>query len=222
MKATLRIVVIVMVLCVTASVMATAQDAKKAAASEKPGKIELFNGKDLTGWELFTPDKNVDPKTIWSVQDGVLHCKGEPRGYCRTTKKYSDYKLTFQWRWPEKGGNSGLLMHISTPDKVWPRSIEGQLACNDAADFWVIDGTDFKEHTDKSDRRVLKKFPSNERPLGEWNTMIARCQGNTIWLWVNGLLQNKATETTVTEGYIGLQSEGTPIEFRNIILEPLK
>ncbi|NIA15590.1 MAG: DUF1080 domain-containing protein, partial [Nitrospiraceae bacterium] len=132
-----------------------------------------------------------------------------------------NYRLTLEWRWPDGAGNSGVLLHIHEPDAVWPKAIEGQLQSGHAADFWVIGGTDFKEHTNKNDRRVIKRKRSNEKPLGEWNQYEIVCKGNTIRLYVNGLLQNSATETTVTKGYIGLQSEGTPIEFRNIILEPL-
>jgi hypothetical protein len=184
-------------------------------------KVELFNGKDFSGWKLFIPDEKVDPATVWSIKDEVVHCVGKPAGYMRTEQAYSDYRLTFEWRWPEGGGNSGLLMHIQDGDKVWPKSIEGQLQHEHAADFWVIDGTDFKEHTNPADRRVPKRMDSNEKPLGEWNRYEVICKGNTIRLYINGLLQNTATETTVTSGYIGLQSEGTPVEFRNIVLEPL-
>lgn len=191
------------------------------AAGAEEAKVELFNGKDFSGWKLFIPDEKVNPATVWTVKEGVVHCTGKPAGYMRTEQAYSDYRLTFEWRWPEGGGNSGLLMHIQEGDKVWPKSIEGQLQHEHAADFWVIDGTDFKEHTDSADRRVPKRTDSNEKPLGEWNRYEAVCKGNTIRLYINGLLQNTATETTVTSGYIGLQSEGTPIEFRNIVLEPL-
>ncbi len=203
----------------TAAVVAVPAAFGDDATEEK--KVKLFNGEDFEGWKLFIPDEDVDPKTVWSVENGTIHCKGKPTGYMRTTEKYGDYKLTFQWRWPEGGGNSGLLMHISLPDRVWPKSIEGQLQSRHAGDFWVIGGTDFKEHTNKSDRRVPKSGKDSEAAPGKWNTMVAVCKGNTIELSVNGVLQNKATETTVTEGYIGLQSEGTPIEFRHIVLERL-
>jgi len=197
--------------------------AKAAGTAPSTGKaIALFNGRDFSGWKLFVPDSTVDPATVWSVRDGVVHCTGRPAGYMRTEKAYGDYRLRFEWRWPTKGGNSGLLVHISGRDKVWPKSIEGQLANENAGDFWVIGGTDFKEHTNKGDRRVPKKRRHNERDIGQWNTMEAVCAGNTIRLYVNGLLQNEATETTVTEGCIGLQSEGTPVEFRHIVLEPLE
>ncbi len=183
--------------------------------------VRLFNGQDLSGWKLFIPDENVDPATVWQVQDGVIHCTGDPAGYIRTTEEHENYLLRFDWRWPEAGGNSGLLMHISGEDMVWPKSIEAQLMSENAGDFFIIEGTDFKERVNKDDRRVAKKESSSEKPLGEWNTIRARVVGDAITIWVNGVLQNTATETTVTKGYIGLQSEGTPIEFRNITLRPI-
>ncbi|MBI4557280.1 MAG: DUF1080 domain-containing protein [Candidatus Hydrogenedentes bacterium] len=209
------------------AVPATAQKKKKkedeeAGQAEAGKTVSLFNGKDFTGWKLFIPDPNVDPKTVWEVRDGVVLCNGKPAGYMRTEKEYENYRLRFEWRWTEKGGNSGLLMHISGDDMVWPKSIEGQLQHENAADFWVIGGADFKEHVNQEERRVPKKSPHNEKPLGEWNQYEAVCKGNTIKLYINGLLQNEATETTVTKGYLGLQSEGAPIEFRNITLELLE
>jgi len=184
-------------------------------------KIELWNGKDFSGWKLFLRDPNVDVKTVWSVKDGVIRCEGKPVGYMRTEADYAEYKLHVEWRWPEGAGNSGVLLHMSEPDRVWPKSIECQLASGNAGDFWVIGGTDFKEHTDKKHRRVAKKAESSEKPLGEWNSYDIICKGNTIRVFVNGVLQNEATGTTVKSGKICLQSEGKPIEFRNIYIEPL-
>ena len=206
------------------SLLAVAADTVDAPAAETPPstQVKLFNGENLDGWTLFIPGGTVDPKTVWSVHDGVVRCEGKPAGYMRTTKTYGNYKLHIEWRWPIKGGNSGLLLHISGEDKVWPKSIEAQLAHENAGDFWVIGGAEFKEHTNEKDRRVPKRHQHNEKKIGEWNTMEAVCDGNTIRVTVNGLLQNVATETTVTEGYIGLQSEGTPVEFRNIVLDPIE
>lgn len=182
--------------------------------------VTLFNGENFDGWELFIPDKNADPDQTWSADDGIVRCKGKPVGYMRTTRQYAQYKLRFDWRWPRGGGNSGCLLHVCGEDAVWPKSIESQLQSEHAGDFWVIGGTDFKEHVNKGDRRVPKQHAHNEKPLGKWNTMEVVCKDNTIQVYVNGMLQNEATETTVNAGYIGLQSEGTPIEFRNIRLEP--
>ena len=181
--------------------------------------VELFNGEDFSGWKLFLPDEGADPAETWQVKDSIVMCSGEPAGYMRTTDTYSDYVLTFEWRWPKGGGNSGVLLHIQEEDEVWPKSIEGQLQHQSAADFWVIGGTDFNEREGVIGRRLPKAKPSTEKPLGEWNQYTVEAKGDTIILSINGEVQNIATGATVREGYIGLQSEGTPIEFRNITLQ---
>lgn len=94
--------------------------------------VELFNGKDFTGWKLFIPDPNAEVTRTWSVKNGVIHCTGEPAGYLRTTTPYNNYELTLEWRFPGKGGNSGVLLHIQDKDEVWPKSIEAQLNSGDA------------------------------------------------------------------------------------------
>jgi hypothetical protein len=98
-------------------------------------KTRLWNGKDFSGWKLHVDDKTVDVDSVWSVTDGVIHCKGVPNGYIRTLKDYSNYKLHLEWRWAEKPTNSGVLLHASGPDKVWPKCIESQLQAGNAGDF---------------------------------------------------------------------------------------
>ncbi len=208
------------------ALLAVALFAAAAVAADDPApppqhRIALFNGADFTGWKLFLPDKGADPFNTWSVRDGVIRCTGSPAGYLRTTETYSDYTLSFEWRWPADGGNSGVLIHVQDKDEVWPKSIEGQLQSGHAGDIWVIGGTTFTEHVNKDDRRVVKREESSEKPLGEWNQYKVVCKGDTIELYINGTLQNRATGCTVTSGFIGLQSEGTPIEFRNIHIEPM-
>lgn len=185
-------------------------------------KTELWNGRDFTGWKLFVEDENVDVGTVWSVREGVIHCAGKPFGYMRTLADYTDYKLHVEWRWAAKPTNSGIFVHMREPDMIWPESIECQLYAGHAGDLITIGDTDFKEREDKSKRVVGKKTESSEKPPGEWNEADILCSGNTVTIFVNGVLQNEATETNVTSGKICLQSEGSPIEFRNVYIKPLK
>ncbi len=191
-----------------------------AVLSGCSGKTALFNGQNLDGWVPVLADPSADPAAVWSVQDGVLRCDGKPNGYIRTEQTYSDYRLHLEWRWPEKPTNSGVLLHITGPDKLWPTCIEAQLMYQNAGDFYAIGGTEFKQL--QSGRRLAKQHDTNETEPGQWNTYDIVCRDNTITLTVNGLVQNRATETSVSAGPIGLQSEGSPIEFRNIYLEPLE
>jgi len=189
-------------------------------------KIVLFNGKDLIGWKLFVPDPNHDVTKTWSVVDSMIRCEGKPNGYMRTEKIYADYLLHVEWRWPEKGGNSGVLIHNSGDDVVWPKSLECQLASGNAGDFWAIGGVEFKEHAEGgqrvSGRRTVKLKSSSEKPVGQWNAYDIVCKDNWVVVLVNGVLQNVATNCSEKSGRVCLQSEGTPIEFRNIYIEPLE
>jgi hypothetical protein len=191
-------------------------------------KIMLWNGKDFTGWKLYLPpDAGVDVKDVWSVKDGVVHCKGKPNGYMRTEKEYADYHLHLEWRWVEKPTNSGVLLHAQGPDKVWPQCIEAQLKAQSAGDFVLIGGSgitvDGQDKQDVTKRFVSipKKKPSNEKPAGQWNSYdIHCCKGGCIKIFVNGELQNEGVKATLKSGWICLQSEGSPIEFRSIYIQP--
>jgi len=183
-------------------------------------QVRLFNGKNMNGWKPYLSDQNVHPSRVWSVKNGVIRCEGKPNGYIRTTQVYSNYKLHLEWRWPEKPTNSGVLLHMSEPDKIWPKCIEAQLMNRNAGDFIAMGGTGFAEL--KKGKRLPKKHESNEKEPGQWNVYDIICEDETITLYVNGLLQNTATGTSVSSGAIGLQSEGAPIEFRNVTLTPIK
>jgi hypothetical protein len=200
------------------------------AEEKAEGWIKLFNGKDLTGWKKFVdPKSKADPETIWSVKDGVIICTGAVNGYLITEKEYGDYVLRVQWRWGDKvtrGRNSGVFVHVTGPDKIWPKAIEAQLMANHAGDFWLVDNfklqVDPKRQDPKIPRHYFRLKDNVEKPLGEWNQYEITCQGDTIKLVINGHLVNEGTGAEVTKGKILLQSEGAEIHFRNVELKPLK
>ena len=71
-------------------------------------------------------------------------------------------------------------------------------------------------------RNVRKLKDSTEKPIGEWNAYDIICKDDWLVVLVNGKLQNIATKCSIKSGKICLQSEGAPIEFRNIYIEPLE
>ena len=199
------------------------------AASEKADKtVKLFNGKDLSNWTWHSREEDAPLEATWSVEDGRLKCKGQPVGYIRTKQDdYQNYRLVVEWRWPEgsRGGNNGVLIHTTTPNAlgVWPKSLEVQLAHENAGDFWVI-GTTVEVPTAeerRKDRRHLNLTDDSEKPIGEWNQMEIVARGDKVTVRVNGELVNEATDASQTKGSISLQSEGAPIEFRKVELTPL-
>ncbi len=192
---------------------------KKSTAKER---IMLFNGKDLGNWVFYLKDKSVKPSSVFKVVNGVIHITGDPFGYMRTKDSYSDYRLHVEWRWPSEATNSGVFVHGQKPDTIWLRCVECQLMAGNAGDFVCMNGADMNERRDKTSPIVRKLSPSSEKPSGEWNTMEVVCKGDTIEVYVNGVLQNRGTSVNVSSGSICLQSEGKDIEFRNVYLDKLK
>jgi hypothetical protein len=177
----------------------------------------LFNGRDLEGWTFSSENQ----RGVWGVRNGVLFTRGRPAGYLRTVEDYTNYVLRLQIRHVTRG-NTGVLLRMVGPDKVWPRSIEAQGQKDNMGDIWNIDRFPMKTDPARTrGRRTVKMHPSNERPVGEWNQYEIVLDGGNLAIYVNGLLQNTATECWEVPGKICLQSEGAEVEFRNIVLIPL-
>lgn len=192
------------------------------------GKVMLWNGKDFTGWTRVVADPTADVNDIWQVQGKVIRCSGAVNGYMRTNQAYSNYRLHVEWRWPEDPANSGVLLHMGAPDRVWPSCIEMQLAANNAGDIVLMNGTGLtvdgvdRQNPNRQFVMIVKKNPTSEKPAGQWNSYDIHCEGDTIRCYVNGTLQNEGTGAIPSFGYIALQSEGGPIEFRNVYLVSLE
>jgi len=189
------------------------------------GSVELFNGKDFSGWTFFMRS-NSTPENTWSVTNGVIHCLGRPLGYLRTEKSYHDYQLDVEWRFVKvapHADNTGVLIHMQLPEKVWPRCIECQGQSRKQGDFWLQGGAtaDGFPSDGKKAAHVPMQGPPNEKPIGEWNTCRIIASGDTVQFIVNGTALNKITGCNVSSGFIGFQSEGADMEVKKVTLQPL-
>jgi hypothetical protein len=227
--------------------LATLAFAATAADDTASGFTPLFNGRDFTGWKIWLRDADNAQTKTFTVKDGEIHVTGRPNGYMITEKEYGDYVFRVQWRFPGAPGNSGVFVHVSGPDKIWPKSVEAQLQSGRAGDFWLVDG--FKMNVDAKQQdpgqarhfaRLGDKFVKDaekskpgrdrynivgnkvEKPVGEWNQYEITCKGDTVKLVVNGQHVNEGTSAEATKGKILLQSEGAPIVFRNVEIKMLK
>ena len=194
-------------------------------AQSRETEVALFNGRDFSGF-TFCMKNGSDPMQTWSVTNGVIHCTGKPIGYIRTTQSYSNYFLTVEWRFVKiapKADNSGILVHMQLPDKVWPQCIQVQGKHDRQGDLFLMEGAESKEHKgmDKN-TPVPIRGPSRENPVGEWNKAETICLHNKVVSFINGYFVNETTECTLNDGFIGIQSEGGDIEIRSIYFSPLK
>jgi hypothetical protein len=185
-------------------------------------RIDLFDGKDFKGLVLFSSEPSTN---TWTIENRVIHCSGKPNGYLRSEGSYRDYKLTVEWRFVKiapKADNSGVLVHMQLPDKLWPPCVQAQGKHDAQGDLLFMAGAESKEHLGMdAATAVPKRGPSNEKPVGEWNKCEVICSSTSVTVYINDKLMNVATDCTVNSGRIGMQCEGAELEIRKMFVEPL-
>ncbi len=193
----------------------------------------MFNANDFKGWV----NANCAPET-WSIKDGVISCTGKPIGALRTEKQYENFILEAEWRHLSEGGNSGIFVWgtpISAPGVPFLRGIEvqvldhGYLKKADLkkpkwftvhGDVFPIHGATMTPHGESSGKR---SFPSEERskPSPEWNHYRIEANNGRLTLAVNGKVVSGGDDCNYRKGYLALESEGAPVEFRNVRIQEL-
>ena len=194
-----------------------------------PGFVDLFNGKDLTGWV----NVNTDPDT-WSVRDGVLVSSGHPIGVMRSEKQYENFILHIEWMHMEAGGNSGVFVWsnaVPGERNRLPNGVEVQMLELDWVKLNTRDGKAPPEAYVSGELfgvggvKTVPENPRGERsrsiemrckPRGEWNTYDVVAVDGVIKLSINGKFVNGISQSTQRKGYLCLESEGAEIHFRNI------
>ncbi len=179
------------------------------------GWTDLFNGTDLTGWipVLRTGEsefkryreQETDQQTTFYVEGGLLKTTGSPNGYVRTTDVYDNYVFHVEVRF-EREGNSGVLIHVQRDD-VWPKGIEAQLYQAHMGRIFPIRGATLTGG---------EMIQAAANPPGEWNVFEVYSEEGRVATVLNGKLVGIAEKAEPSVGYICLQSEGVPAEFRNI------
>lgn len=198
-----------------------------AARADEEGFTPLFNGRDLSGWVNI----NCAPETF-SVREGVIQSTGVPTGIVRTQRQYENFVLELEWKHLKAMGNAGLFVWsdpLTAPGTPFARAIEVQILDGRNTENYTSHGDIFSIHgsTMKPDRPHPNGWerclPSENRcrPAGEWNHYRVECQDGAVKLSVNGKLVSGGTQARPRKGYICLESEGSPAEFKNIRIKEL-
>lgn len=183
-------------------------------------------------------DKNPDATIPFLVREGMIVSLGTPNGHLISDAIYENYRLEVEYRFAGKPGNCGVLVHASTPRSLYdmfPKSIEVQMMHENAGDFWcIVEDIKVPDMVERrgpkedwgivegKNRRILNLTDGSENPVGEWNSMTIECLGDEVKVWVNDDLVNYGYEATASKGQIALQAEGSEVEFRKIIMTPIK
>jgi len=189
-------------------------DYRDPARHYEEGWTSLFNGKDFTGWTVvlqgegraqrFYGERTAQQSTFF-IKDELLMTTGKPNGYVRTTEAYDNYVFHVEVRFTEQG-NSGVLIHAQN-DAVWPKAIECQLYESHMGRIFPIVGATLDGG---------EMIHSASKPAGQWNIYEVYSEDGRVATVLNGALVGLASNANPKVGYICLQSEGAPAEFRNI------
>ncbi|MCX8155378.1 MAG: DUF1080 domain-containing protein [Verrucomicrobiae bacterium] len=158
--------------------------------------VNLFNGKDLTGW---IPVHDVKPEVV----EGNLQIhKG--MGWLRLEKQYKDFILEFEWRAYEEDYDSGIYMRAPLDGKPWPDAgFQVNLRYN-ALGALV------------KNRKTIVPAETPKLPINKWHKMRIEVRGNKAKLFINDEPNWETDLIDRPEGYIGIQIEDKKFDFRNI------
>lgn len=203
------------------------------------------------GWRALTESDftNVNCyEDTWSWKDGTLYCTGKPIGVMRTRRKFTNFELVLEWRHMRSAGNSGVFAWVPDealtdlkPDTLPKYGIEVQALdhgykeqyeknSNRKGDWFTTNGDIFAVGNSKLNPfpplspNGSRSFPRKNlsKGVGQWNHYYVRAINGEIRLWVNGEEVSGGNNADPRTGYLCMESEGSPIEFRNIRIRELE
>jgi len=191
---------------------------------------------------------NTAPDTWTWKEDGTLHCTGQPIGVMRTVKQYKNFEMAVSWCHLKDAGNSGVFVWAPqdaldklTKPGLPDAGIEVQVldpgftahyekTSGKKGDWFTTHGDVFPVGRSKmvpfppTSPNGSRSFPTQQttKGTGEWNHYLIRAVDGTIRLWVNGAQVSGGEKCDPAQGFLCLESEGSPIEFKDIKIRELK
>jgi len=217
--------------------------------AEDPAKIVLDTNQP--GWQALTKDNfanvnSTDDTWVWR-EDGVLACSGDPVSVMRTVKPFKNFEMVVEWMHQKPAGNSGIFVW-TTPESIGKLAGNGKPGLPSGIELQVLDNAFAKQMADagkktdwftthgdvfpvgvkmtpigKTSPNGSRSFPREDlsKDHGNWNHYYIRAINGEVRLWVNGREVSGGTDCVPAEGYLCLESEGSPILFRNLKIREL-
>jgi len=187
------------------------------AAPPEGGWVELFNGKDLSGWRAHGKEK-------WVVENGAIMGEAvtDKYGYLVTEKTYKDFELRVKFKCDAAGNYGVFLRSRITGEGKWGPDIEGTQVeidpSRDTGGIYESAGREWIARNTEASARATKPY--------DWNQMEITARGNHIVTRVNGVEIVDFTDPAprFIEGVIGLQLHsggGGKIHFKDIEIRAL-
>jgi hypothetical protein len=157
----------------------------------------------------------------WTEQHGVLICNGKPKGYAYTREDFENFTLRCEFRFVPTGAppdaeaakkfNTGFMIDIQEPHKVWPASLEVQGRFDEMASIKSNGGIPALTISDDPAARESARLP-----VGEWNAIEIVSHDGALSATLNGLVICTSQPGELKSGKLGLQSEGFEVQFKHL------
>ncbi len=174
--------------------------------------------------EHWTVDGEAPPEA-WFLRDGAIGTTGQPNGFLRSKKRYRNFVLRADWRFQkgfkqkpgsdEEWPNAGFFILAGPTKDGWPTSLEVQGYFGEVGSVFGVRGG-------KITGAKRGPFVKENRPaFGDWDHYEVTVKDGKVTVVLNGVLVNEGTGAWPAEGNICLQSEGWPVEYRNVSVKEL-
>jgi hypothetical protein len=163
------------------------------------------------------------PPETWRVENGMIRCTGKPDGFLRSKKVYKNFVFRAEWRFQTEGWkpgreewpNAGFFINAGRVDRTWPIAQEVQGYFGEAGSLFGIRGG-------KITGAKRGDFVKNRPPFGSWDRYEITQVNGRVRVVLNGEPVNEGWDAEPSEGNICLQSEGWPVDYRNVEIKELK
>ena len=242
--------ILAFLLCATAAAHAQDGNSRTSPAQSTTAIVRAFIDDEAPGWCTLSESDFTGvntPQETWTWKNEVLHCTGQPIGVLRTKKEFTNFEMVVEWMHEKSAGNSGVFVW-ATPASIEKLTLDSKQRLPDGIEVQILDHgftemmkakgakTDwFGTNGDVFPVRVkmtafpplspdgVRSFPRKHlsNGHGEWNHYYIRALNGEVRLWVNGEEVSGGTAIEPAKGYLCLESEGSPIQFRKLRVREL-
>lgn len=197
-----------------------------AQTESRLAPITLFDGKNLSAWEWVDLSPRGSLPSAFEIDgEGNLINAGAPSGQLRTVDEYESFDLSLDWRFHPTSRISGggpILLRSTGEDLLSPDALAVRLDYGAAGALNRHGGLELTAERRRTLGDMVRVISRRDNRPGDWNHLEIHLDGGDLVVRLNGEVVNAASAVSVRPGKIALVPMGTEIQYRGIVLKPLR